>query len=153
MLRRRISVGLCLSLLFDRSAPLYGTLYDAGLIDEDFGGGYTAERGFAYAAVGGKTRDPNALAKRLLAGMAEARRRGFRSEDLARVKRKSLGGFIRLFDHPQALAPSMAAAHFLGLPLLDYPKYLAACGMDEVRAALDGPLAEAGHAVSIVWPR
>ena len=51
MLRRRIAVGLCLSLLFDRSTPLYGSLYDAGLIDEDFGGGYTAERGFAYAAV------------------------------------------------------------------------------------------------------
>ncbi len=153
MLRRRIAVGLCLSLMFDRAASLYGTLYDAGLIDEDFGGGYTAERGFAYAAVGGKTRDPEGLSRRLLKGMAEARRRGFRAEDLARAKRKSLGGFIRLFDHPQALAPAMAAAHFLGLPLLDYPKYLEACGMDAVRAALDGPLAEEGHAVSIVWPR
>lgn len=152
-LARRIQVSLCLGQLFDRSAPLYQSLYADGLIDEDFGAAYGADRGFAYAALGGQTRDPIRLHRRVLEGLAKARREGFPEADLDRAKRKSLGSWIRLFDNPHALAPALASAHFQGLPLEDFPDLLKACPAVEVAAVLDNLLTEARHALAIAWPK
>ena len=85
--------------------------------------------------------------------IARARREGFPPGALERAKRKSLGGYHRLFDHPQALAASLASAHFLDLPILRYPELLEAFRLEEAEAALAEILDEGHHALSVVWPR
>ena len=153
LLRRRMAVGMALGMLLDRSAPLYQALYDDGLIDEDFSAGYAGDRGFAYAAMGGKAPHPEALRRRLLEGLSRARREGFPPGALERAKRKSLGGYLCLFDRPQSLAASLASAHFLDIPILDYPRLLRAFRIEEAESALVEVLDEKHHAFSVVWPK
>ncbi len=153
LLERRIAAGLCLALLFDRSADLHQELYESGLIDEEFAAGYLAERGFAYAAVGGQTRDPQKLEARILEGIAQARRQGFRREDLERARRKALGSWIRVLDAPQALASAALAAHFQQVALEDYAERLRACSMAEVEALRDRILDPGQLAVSVILPK
>ena len=153
LLSRRIAVGLCLSLLFDRTAPLYQFLYGEGLIDEDFGAAYLADRRFGYGAVGGKTKDPEGLRLKVLEALARARQEGFREKDMALTKKKALGSYIRLFDSPQGLASSVLSAHFLGVPLFDYPRRLAACGAGDLSVALEECLSTDRHALSVIWPK
>ena len=150
LLDRRIAAGLCLALLFDPSANLHQELYQSGLIDDDFSSGYASERGFAYAAVGGQTRDPGRLERLILRGIAKAR---FREEDLVRSRRKALGNWIRVLDQPQGLASAALTAHFQGIVLEDYPARLKACSMTEVEALREELLQPGRTAVSTILPK
>ena len=150
LLDRRIAAGLCLALLFEPSAELHRELYESGLIDDDFSSGYASERGFAYAAVGGQTRDPRRLERLVLKGIAKA---VFRETDLRRAKRKALGHWIRMTDSSQALASAALAAHFQGVDLEGYPARLAACGLAEVEAVREGLLRPGRMAVSVLLPK
>ncbi len=153
LLDRRIAAGLCLALLFDHAAELHQALYESGLIDEDFTSGYASERGFAYAAVGGQTRDPRKLERLILKCIAKAAKAGFHAEDLERARRKALGNWIRILDVPQSLSSAALTAHFQGVRLEEYPARLRACSMSQVEALRDEMLKPGQLAISTILPR
>ena len=64
-LKQETATYVVLEALFGPGSDLYQSLYDDGLIDENFGFDYSLERGYGFSVIGGDTPDPDALIKRV----------------------------------------------------------------------------------------
>jgi len=110
--------------LFGNSGSIYLALYEAGLIDESFSAGYTADPTFAFALLGGESDEPGRLRKMLDRELARARREGIPADAFERVRNKELGGFARAFNSPQAIAHLLTANYLRGTTIRDYRELL-----------------------------
>src|SRR5690606_13628337 len=64
-LKQECVTNILLEALFGNGAEFYRSLYDEGLIDEQFGFDYTLEDGFGFTIIGGDTPDPERLIERV----------------------------------------------------------------------------------------
>ncbi len=105
MLKSELSAQLLLDLLFGKSSRNYRELYDEGLIDDTFSYDYTQEQNFGFALIGGDTRDPDLLEKKLKQILLKARTgENLDAEDLERVKKNRIGRFLRALNSPEYIA-------------------------------------------------
>ena len=153
LFRQEIIMELLMEILFGHSEPLYNQLYQEGLIDAQFEAGYTAEQTYGYALIGGESRDPEELYRRILEAIEEMQKKGISREQFERHRRNILGGFIRRFNSLEFIAHNFLGYRFKGIDLFRFPELLQQVTLGQVTAALEKNLAERYHAVSIINPR
>lgn len=98
-LRREMTAELAAEALFGESSRLYLKLYDAGLIDSSFGGGFESLRGAAMVTCGGDSRDPAAVRDMVLREAGRIAREGIHQGDFRRMVKSALGRRIRGLDN------------------------------------------------------
>jgi|LSQX01.3.fsa_nt_gb predicted Zn-dependent peptidase len=153
LLRRELCMELLLDIIFGESEALYNDLYRDGLIDDSFDYGYTAESSYAYTLIGGKTRDPEVLLERIMAGIDQVKRGGITAEQFERHRRSQLGDFLRRFNSLEFIANNFLAYHFKGIDLFDYPQLLQEVKQEDVEALLDENLDPESPVVSLIIPK
>jgi len=132
LLRREIASAIALDCLFGNSGSIYLALYEAGLIDESFSAGYTADPTFAFGLLGGESDNVGRLRKELDRQLARARRDGVDRAAFERMRNKELGGFARAFNSPQAIAHVLTANYLRGTTIQDYRELLLKVTREEV---------------------
>lgn len=152
LLERELVSELVLSMVFGRSTDFYQRLYEAGLIDDGFGGHYSMGRGFGYSVVGGETHDPDRLHEEVCKEVERVRAEGLRKEDIRRLQRRDIGTFLQLFNSLEFIANGFLQYHFMGTSLLDYLDVLEGIGEDMVQQRLLDHLQLERSAVSIILP-
>lgn len=152
LLRREIAMELLLEIIFGESEPLYNELYQAGLIDDNFDSGYTAEKTYGYTLIGGETRDPEQLYQRVIDGIDKFRKDGVTEEQFERHRRNQLGGYMRRFNSLEFIANNYLAYRFRETDLFEYPALLQEIRREELAALLEENLDPARHAVSLILP-
>ncbi len=125
LLKYEITVTLLMDYLFGRSSNHYEELYRDGLIDDTFSYDYTEESSFGFAMVGGDTKQPDELAKRLKDIFLQTDYDNLSEEALTRVKKKKIGGFLRSLNSPEYIANQFTryafndTSLFEALPILE----------------------------------
>lgn len=109
LVRHETLTEMALDVLFSDGGRVEAPLYREGVVDESFGAGYSADHDFAFAAVGGDVDDEAAFRARLEHELATTAAAPVTEAELTRVKRRSVGGYLRSFDAPER------AADLLGL--------------------------------------
>jgi predicted Zn-dependent peptidase len=99
--------------------------------------------------LGGETPDPEALSKRLLAEIPEAPLTG---DDLARLKKRELGDYMTLFNHPDDLAYAVNALYFRGVSLFDVLTVLDSIELADIERRRQEHVLAGHHAVSVITP-
>lgn len=108
--------------LFGESSRLYLKLYEEGLIDTAFGGGFETIEGMALLTAFGDSDDPKAVFEEIL---QEARRiveAGIPQEDFLRMKRSAMGRRIRGLDSFDSTCFRICAYHFSGFDYFRFPE-------------------------------
>ncbi len=96
---RQEMVGyLASELLFGESSQLYLQMYEQGLIDSSFGGGYETLDGCAMLTCGGDSEDAQAIRSLVLDRAAQLIREGIDEAALLRLKRSAMGQRLRNLD-------------------------------------------------------
>jgi len=152
LVQREFTMDFLLHLLFGGSSDLYTQLYEAGLINDEFGTMYSATPAYAYAIVGGETPDPARLESRIWEGIEKRRQEGISDEDLERVRRRFLGQASTRFDSVEFIANAFSNLYFRGVNLLAYVDLIRQVKREEVEELLQTALTPERAAVSIVWP-
>lgn len=119
LLERDLLTTLVLDALIGRGSDLYNELYEEGLIDQRFGFEHSQEPTYGYTFFAGPTPDPDALEKRLLAGIAQAREQGLPKADFDRAKKKALGRTIATMNHLDSIAYITMDGYFKDVSLFD----------------------------------
>jgi len=132
LLKHELSINLILDLLFGKSSEHYEQLYNEGLIDETFAYDYTEEHGFGFAIVGGDTSDPDRLADRLQDVMSNAKNSTITNEQLERVKKKKIGGFLRAVNSPEYIANQFTRYAFNEMNLFDVVPTLEQISVEDI---------------------
>ena len=121
-IREEMVADLAAEALFGESSDLYLSLYEQGLIDGSFGGGYETVDGCALFTCGGDSRDPQAVMEAILEGAEALRSTGIREADFQRMKRSALGRRIKSLDSFDATCFRLCAYQFSQFDYFRFPE-------------------------------
>lgn len=111
-LKQETATYLVLEALFGPGSELYQSLYDEGLIDENFGFDYSLEKGYGFSVIGGDTPDPDTLIKRVEEEIPRVLDKGIPEEVVRRIRKKRLGQMLRAFNSPEWIANQFTRYRF-----------------------------------------
>lgn len=120
LLKKSIEMEILLEMIFGKSSELYNELYDEGLINQSFSVEYSPQISYAYTAVEGESKDPDAVYARITEYVDELRRRGLSEEEFLRIKKVIWGDYIRSYNDIEGIAHSFLSMSFLDISYFDY---------------------------------
>lgn len=151
-IRRELAAELAAEALFGESSELYLRLYDEGLIDSSFGGGFETLDSCAMLLCSGDSRDPEAVARAVLEQSRKLLKEGIRQEDFLRMQRGSLGRRIRGLDSFDSTCFRLCAYHFSGFDYFRFPEVFRQITPEEILALLEAVCVPERCALSIIDP-
>ena len=152
-IRQEVIGDLAAEVLFGESSALYLELYEKGLIDASFGGGYETVDGCALLTCGGDSDDADAVKVAILSRAEEIVRQGIDHNDFLRMKRSALGRRIRDLDSFDSTCFRLCAYHFSDFDYFRFPAVYADITEQEVITFLQQTVTTERCAMSIINPR
>jgi predicted Zn-dependent peptidase len=151
-IRQEIIGDLACEALFGESSALYLKLYNEGLIDGSFGGGFETVDGGALITCGGDSEDPEAVRAAILERARELVKEGIPEEDFLRLKRSAMGRRVRDLDSFDSTCFRLCAYHFSDFDYFRFPGIYADITSGEVLAFLDKTVTPQRCALSVIDP-
>ncbi|MFC5532520.1 EF-P 5-aminopentanol modification-associated protein YfmH [Cohnella yongneupensis] len=134
--RYELTSKIMLEALLGSSSALYQSLYDDNLISDGFGHEFNTGPGYAFSVIGGETRDPDELVRRVSEAMYAAAASGIPEAVFERTRRKRIGAMLRMFNSPEAIASEFTRFRFKGGDLFRAVEAFESLTLDEVNARL-----------------
>ena len=151
-IRQEIIGDLACEALFGESSALYLKLYNEGLIDGSFGGGFETVDGGALVTCGGDSEDPEAVRTAILERARELVKEGIPEADFLRLKRSAMGRRVRDLDSFDSTCFRLCAYHFSDFDYFRFPGVYPDITADAVLAFLDRVIRPQRCAISIIDP-
>ncbi len=121
-IRGEMVADLAAEALFGESSELYLRLYEEGLIDSSFGGGFETVDGCAMLLCSGDSFDAPAVRDAILAQARKISEEGIPEQAFLRMKRSALGRRIRSLDSFDATCFRLCAYHFSDFDYFRFPE-------------------------------
>ena len=138
--------------LFGESSPLYLKLYEQGLIDTSFGGGFETVDNMAMLTCSGDSEDPEAVRDAILAQAKILAEEGVSQEAFLRMKRSAMGRRIRDLDSFDATAFRVCAYHFSGFDYFRFPSVYRTVQAEQIQEFIKRVVTEDRCSLSVVYP-
>ena len=151
-IREEMVADLAAEALFGESSELYLKLYEEGLIDSSFGGGFETIDGCAMLLCSGDSEDARAVREAILAQAEKLTREGLPEEDYLRMKRSALGRRIRGLDSFDATCFRICAYHFSDFDYFRFPEVYRQITAEEIIAFLARVVRRERCCLSIMEP-
>ena len=139
--------------LFGESSPLYLRLYEQGLIDTSFSGGYETVDNMAMLCASGDSEDPKAVRDAILQEALRLAREGVPEEDFLRMKRSALGRRIRDLDSFDSTAFRVCAYHFSKFDYFRFPEIYRTVTQEDVRQFIERVVTPQRCCLSVINPK
>ncbi len=149
---REIVGDLAAEALFGESSALYLQLYDQGLIDSSFGGGFETVEGCAFLSCGGDSVDAEAVRQAIIDQAEHIAQEGIPEDEFLRMKRSALGRRIRDLDSFDSTCFRICAYYLSKFDYFDFPKLYAAVTRKQVQEFLQQVVQPSRCAMSVVVP-
>ncbi len=120
-IRMEVIGDLAAEALFGESSRLYLQLYEEGLIDSSFGGGFETVEGMALLTASGDSDAPERVRDAIVAQAAVLAAEGLHQQDLLRMKRSLLGRRLRDLDSFDSTCFRLCAYHFSNFDYMEFP--------------------------------
>ncbi len=152
-LRAQLIGDLAGDLLAGDSSPLYNSLYGQGLLNRAFSCGYEDYPGCAFLALGGESRDPQAVRDAVLAECRRVAEEGFEPERFERCKKAAYGGMVSQLNSFENTAVELAQSYFDGVEYLTFPEVFQSITARDVRDFVARYLTAERHALAVIAPK
>ena len=151
-IRQEMVADLAAEALFGESSELYLKLYEEGLIDSSFGGGFETIDGCAMLLCSGDSENPEAVREALIAQAAKIAETGLEEDAFLRLKRSALGRRIRGLDSFDATCFRVCAYHFSGFDYFRFPEVYRSIEATEIQAFLSRVVTPERCGLSVITP-
>ena len=151
-IRQEIIGDLAAEALFGESSQLYLRLYEEGLIDTSFGGGFETIDGMAMLLCSGDSDDPDAVRDAILEEVGRLAETGLEEQHFTRMKRSAFGRRIRDLDSFDSTCFRMCAYHMGGFDYFKFPELYQQITPDELVQFLIRAVQPQRCSLSIVDP-
>ena len=151
-IREEMVADLAAEALFGESSELYLKMYEEGLIDSSFGGGFETIDGCAMLLCSGDSEDAYAVREAILSQMEKLSREGLAEADFLRMKRSALGRRIRGLDSFDATCFRVCAYHFSNFDYFRFPEIYRQITADEIVAFLTRVVKRERCCLSVIEP-
>lgn len=152
LLKKEIATEILIDIIFKKGSRLYEDLYMSGLINENFGAGFSSQIDYAFTIIGGDSNNPREVKNKILEYVEKYKKEGLDKKEFERIKKKKIGNFLKYFDSVNFIANNFIAYKFKEINLLDYLDVLKSIEFKEVEDRLHSHLKEEYCVISIVEP-
>lgn len=149
-IRQEFLADLAAESLFGESSELYLKLYDEGIIDSSFGGGYETIDGCALFTCGGDSMDPEAVRKAVLSAAQDFS--GISRTAFDRMKRSAFGRRIKGLDSFDATCFRLCAYAFSDFDYFRFPEIYKTIQKEDVEKFLKQTLRAENSCLSVIFP-
>lgn len=136
-LKRELAMNLFLDIFFAKSSSLYDEWLNEELINDSFSAQFTQERDYCFLQIGGDTLYPERLKEKILYFIEHIHEYDIHQEDFLRLKKKTMGIVISLFNSPESIANMFSRYYFEGIMIFDLIDCLNALTMDDLMSLRD----------------
>ena len=150
--RQEVVGDLAAEALFGESSPLYLRLYEEGLIDSSFGGGFECLDGCSMLLCGGDSDCPEEVCEAILAEAERIAAEGIEEEDFLRMKRSALGRRIRELDSFDSTCFRLCAYYLSQVDYFRFPEVYRQVQRQEIQEFLAEVARANRGAVSVLHP-
>ena len=151
--RKEIVGDLAAEALFGESSELYLDLYERGLIDSSFGGGFETSEGVSMLFCGGDSDAPEAVRDAILEAAAKLAQTGVDEAAFLRMKRSALGRRIRDLDSFDSTCFRVCANYMSKFEYFDFPGVYEEVTAEELREFLARVIVPERMSMSVIVPR
>ena len=151
-IRQEMVADLAAEALFGESSELYLRLYEAGIIDSSFGGGFETIDGCAMLMCSGDSDWPEEVRAAILAQAEKISAESISDEAFLRMKRSALGRRIRQLDSFDGTCFRVCAYHFSGFDYFRFPEIYRSIEKTEIRDFIARIVTEERSCLSVIQP-
>lgn len=153
LLRQSLIADIACEILLGDSSPLYHRLYEQGLINGSFSGGFDQLPGIAYLYAGGDSLHPETVVKAILDEAKRLCSEGIEEQFYQQIRRASFGATLRSFNSFENIAVSMTDGYFRNFDPFRFPEIYDTITRTDVENFLKENILEQRSAVSILEPK
>ena len=150
--RQEILCDLAAEALFGEASRLYLELYEAGLIDSSFGGGFETLDGCALLTCGGDSENAQAVRDAILQRAQQLALEGITQEEFLRMKRSAFGRRIRDLDSMDSTCFRLCAYHFSEFEYFGFPEIYEQVTLEELKQFLGRTVRPERCSLSVIHP-
>ena len=151
-IRQEIVGDLAAEALFGESSKLYLQLYEMGLIDSSFGGGFETIDGMAMLLCSGDSDDADYVREEILEEAERIVREGIDEEVFRRMKRSAFGRRVRDLDSFDSTCFRLCAYKMTDFDYFDFPRVYHSVQIPEIQEFLRRVVRRERSALSVVDP-
>ena len=151
-IRQEMIADLAAEALFGESSALYLRLYEEGLIDSSFGGGFETLEDCAMLCASGDSEAPEQVRDAIIREAARLTEAGIGEADFLRMKRSALGRRIRALDSLDGTAFRVCAYHFSGFDYFRFPEIYRGITAVDILDFIARTVTPEKCAISIIYP-
>ena len=151
-IRQEMIGDLAAEALFGESSELYLRLYEDGLIDSSFGGGFETIDGMAMLLCSGDSDDPEAVRAAVLQQAEKIAQTGVSEEDFRRMKRSAFGRRVRDLDSFDSTCFRLCAYEMSGYNYFDFPALYERIEKEEIQEFLRRVVRAERCSLSVINP-
>ena len=151
-IREEMVADLAAEALFGESSELYLRLYEEGIIDSSFGGGFETVDGCAMLLCSGDSDDPRAVREAILAQAEKIAAEGLPEKAFLRMKRSALGRRIRGLDSFDSTCFRLCAYHFSDFDYFRFPEVYRGISAEEICDFLRRAVRAERCSLSVIYP-
>ena len=151
-IRTEMVADLAAEALFGESSELYLQMYEEGIIDSSFGGGFETIDGCAMLMCSGDSENPKAVREAILAQAEKIAKEGIPQANFLRMKRSALGRRIRALDSFDATCFRVCAYHFTDFDYFRFPEVYRSIEATEICGFLNRVVKRERCSLSVIEP-
>ena len=151
-IRQEMIADLAAEALFGESSALYLKLYEEGVIDSSFGGGFETVDGAAMLLCSGDSESPEVIRQAILAQAQTLRAEGIGEEAFLRMKRSALGRRIRALDSFDSTCFRLCAYKMSDFDYFRFPEIYRDIRQEDVLDFITETVKEEHSVLSVIAP-
>jgi len=114
-IKRQIYCEIMMEAVFGEATSLYREMYDEGLINSTFEWEVMAGRGYFCCMIGGESKKPNTVFKRICETITQTGKNGLEKEAFELAKKATFGRYVGMYSRVEAVSGLLVTAHLSGL--------------------------------------
>ena len=151
-IREEMVADLAAEVLFGESSQLYLKLYEEGIIDSSFGGGFESIDGMALLLCSGDSYESDRIREALIEQAQKIVRDGIPADAFPRMKRSAFGRRIRDLDSFDSTCFRLCAYHLSDFDYFDFPAVYSPIEPAEVQEFLNRVVRKDRCSLSLINP-
>ena len=151
-IRQEIIGDLAAEALFGESSALYLKLYEEGIIDSSFGGGFETIDGMAMLLCSGDSDDPETVREEVLLAAEKIAREGVEDAAFQRMKRSAFGRRVRDLDSFNSTCFRLCAYKLTDFDYFEFPRVYESVQIPEIQEFLRRVVRPERCALSVIDP-
>ena len=151
-IRQEIIGDLAAEALFGESSALYLKLYEEGIIDSSFGGGFETIDGMAMLLCSGDSDDPETVREEVLLAAEKIAREGVEDAAFQRMKRSAFGRRVRDLDSFDSTCFRLCAYKLTDFDYFEFPRVYESVQIPEIQEFLRRVVRPERCALSVIDP-